>query len=131
MKQKADRLRSDRSFAGGDLVYLKLQPYRQTNVALRRNLKLSAKYYGPFKALQKVGPVAYKLELPTGSAIHPMFHVSQLKPFTKGEPVQYSLPSLNEQGEVRVAPQAVLERRTKRRGGQATEQVLILWENLN
>ena len=114
MKQNADRLRFDRSFEVGDLVYLKLQPYRQTTVTLRRNFKLSAKYYGPFKVLQKIGPVAYKLELPSGSAIHPVFHVSQLNPSTKEEPVQYSLPTLNEQEEVRVAPQAVLERRTKR-----------------
>lgn len=88
MKQNAYRQRSDRSFVVGDLVYLKLQPYRQTTVGLRRNLKLSAKYYGPYKVLQKMGPVAYKLELPTGSAIHPVFHVSQWKPSTKGEPVQ-------------------------------------------
>ena len=38
MKQNADRLRFDRSFEVGDLVYLKLQPYRQTTMALRRDL---------------------------------------------------------------------------------------------
>ena len=37
------------------------------------------KYYGPFKVLQKVGPVAYKLELPLDSKIHLIFHGSNLK----------------------------------------------------
>lgn len=60
MKQMADRKREKRSFEPGDDVYLKLQPYRQTFVSLRKNLKLTLKFYGPYKLLQKVGTIAYK-----------------------------------------------------------------------
>ena len=47
MKQQADKKRSDRHFQPGDLVYVKLQPYRQTTVASRQCLKLSARFFGP------------------------------------------------------------------------------------
>ncbi|XP_015060296.1 uncharacterized protein LOC107006195 [Solanum pennellii] len=43
--------RSEREFRVGDLTYLKLQPYRQSSISLRKNLKLSSKYYGPYKIL--------------------------------------------------------------------------------
>lgn len=42
-------------------------------------MKLSAKYYGPFKVIERVGQVAYRLEHPPGARVHPVFYVSLLK----------------------------------------------------
>nr|XP_027120644.1 uncharacterized protein LOC113737648 [Coffea arabica]XP_027120649.1 uncharacterized protein LOC113737653 [Coffea arabica] len=117
MKQFADKHRTDRSFAEGDCVYLKLQPYRQTTVALRRNLKLAAKYYGPYQVEKKIGSVAYRLKLPQGAAIHPIFHVSLLKPSTKGAPISNELPQVSEEGLYTTAPTAILDRRMIDRDG--------------
>uniref|UniRef100_A0A0A9BCD2 Integrase catalytic domain-containing protein n=1 Tax=Arundo donax TaxID=35708 RepID=A0A0A9BCD2_ARUDO len=52
MKIQADKSRSGRTFAVGDQVYLKLQPYVQTSVATRSCRKLSFRYFGPFKILE-------------------------------------------------------------------------------
>ena len=48
-------------------------------VQTRSVSKLSPQFFGPFKILQKVGPIAYRLELPPHSKIHPVFHVSHLR----------------------------------------------------
>jgi hypothetical protein len=79
MKQQTDKERSERLFEVGDLVFLKLQPYVQSSLAMHANQKLAFMFFRPFSILQKVGKVAYKLDLPPSSSIHPMFHVSQLK----------------------------------------------------
>jgi hypothetical protein len=76
MKSQADKHRVERVFQPGDWVYMKLQPYVQSSVAARSNKKLSFRFYGPYKVIQRVGEVAYKLELPEGSRIHPVLHVS-------------------------------------------------------
>lgn len=62
-----------------DEVYLKLHPYVQPSVARRSNQKLSYKFFGPYKILQKVGVVAYKLQLSPWSHIRPVVNVSLLK----------------------------------------------------
>lgn len=61
MKKQADKGCSERTFAIGDVVFLKLQPYVQSSLFRRSNNKLSFKFYGPFKIVQKIGATAYKL----------------------------------------------------------------------
>jgi hypothetical protein len=80
MKAIADQRRIPHKFAIGDLVFVKLRPYRQIYVAGRRIHKLSKKYYGLFKLIKAIVEVAFQLELPSTSKIHLIFHVFQLKP---------------------------------------------------
>jgi hypothetical protein len=80
MKQQADQHRSERIFEVGDWVFLRLQPYKQMSLKqAKKDNKLSPKYYGPYKVLQKIGTMAYKLEFPASSRVHLVFHVSCLK----------------------------------------------------
>ncbi|CAL5370639.1 unnamed protein product [Camellia sinensis] len=129
MKKFYDAHRTDRNFNVGDFVYLKLQPYRQVSLALRRNLKLSPKYYGPFEILNKIGPVAYKLKLPENSRLHPVFHVSLLKKKVgMNMETLDSLPIIPEEGNTIVPlPQAILNQRKKKN----REEVLVHWQGLS
>lgn len=79
MKKQADKNRTFRQFIVDDMVFLKLQPYIQASVAPRANHKLLFKYFGPFRVTAKVSDTAYRLALPEGSTIHPVFHVSLLR----------------------------------------------------
>jgi transposase InsO family protein len=76
MKHQADKNRTEREFSVGDKVYLKLQPHVQSSVAFRSNHKLSYRFYGPFQITERVGAVAYKLQLPASALIHQVVHVS-------------------------------------------------------
>ena len=91
MKHQVDERRRDFQFNVGDLVLVKLQPYRQHSVALRKIQKLSMRYFGPFEIEARIGEVSYKLKLPNTTRMHSVFHISLLKAF-RGSPSQTYLP---------------------------------------
>jgi hypothetical protein len=62
-------------------VLIKLQPYAQPSLINRPYSKLSYKFYGPYRVLERIDKAVYRLELPAGCSIHPVLHVSQLKEF--------------------------------------------------
>ena len=133
MKQQVDQHRSERSFDVGDWVFLRLQPYKQMFLKqAKKHNKLSPKYYGPYKVLQKIGTMAYKLELPTASRLHRVFHVSCLKKVIGDKlPVQTILPELDKEGKIILEPEAITETRTQKLRNRSILVYLIKWKNLS
>ena len=131
MKNQANKHRQDKEFKEGDLVLVKLQPYKQHSLQLRRNQKLSLRYFGPFPITQRIGKVAYRLQLPPTARIHPIFHISMLKQFRGDLTTQYfPLPEITtEQGPV-LRPKSVLQHRVITVANLLVPQVLIEWEGL-
>ncbi|GKC78794.1 putative reverse transcriptase domain-containing protein [Tanacetum coccineum] len=94
-KSYADLKRKPMEFQVGDKVMLKVSPWKGV-VRFGKRGKLNPRYVGPFKVLEKVGSVAYKLELPQElSRVHNTFHVSNLKKCYADEPLAVSLDGLH------------------------------------
>ncbi|TYK14530.1 Transposon Ty3-I Gag-Pol polyprotein [Cucumis melo var. makuwa] len=128
MKKYADKKRRDVQHQVGVMVFLKLKPYRQLLLRKKRNKKLSPKFSRPYKVIEKIDPVAYKLELPFGTSVHPVFHVSQRKKMI-GEHVNVHSTTqyLTETHEWKVVPEEGLECQKHKSGNW---EVLISWEGL-
>lgn len=75
MKKNIDRSHRNVSFGIGDSAFLRLQSYHFCLLASHLNEKLGPQFYNPYKIVEKIGKVAYKLKQPKTTRIH----VSQLK----------------------------------------------------
>jgi hypothetical protein len=131
MKTQADKNRQERQFSVGDWVYLKLQPFVQHSITRRTNRKLSFRFFGPYLVTQKVGAVAYKLQLPEGSQIHPVIHVSQLKEAIPPEVVVSPDAELNYINTDSVSiPMQVLQKRLHQVGNKMVPFARVQWDRL-
>ncbi|XP_071687453.1 uncharacterized protein [Rutidosis leptorrhynchoides] len=109
MRSLADSKRTDRELALHSWVYVKLQPHRQI--------------------IEKIGQVAYKLELPSTSQIQLVFHLSQLKDY-KGGPITTmgTLPAVDGQGVITPVPTKILDRKLQKKHNRPVVYGLIQWQ---
>ncbi|WVY93439.1 hypothetical protein V8G54_032527 [Vigna mungo] len=131
MKHYADLKRRDMSYEVGDLVYVRLRPYRQQSLSGLSYHKLSKRFYGPYKVLARIGTVAYQLDLPPESKFHPVFHCSLLKRHhgPVPDPTPLPLEAFNQQPLIR--PLAILDTRMDTSTDSPTKMVLVQWLGLS
>jgi hypothetical protein len=97
----------------------------------KKDNKLSPKYYGPYKVLHKIGTMAYKLEFPASSQVHPVFHVSCLKKVIGDKiPVQTIFPELDKKGKIILEPEAITKTRIFQLRNRSISEYLIKWRKL-
>ena len=77
---QADLKRTQKGFHVGEHVFIKVKP-KKSSLKLWIFAKISPRYFGPFKILLGVGPMAYQLVLSPNLKVHNFFHISVLKKY--------------------------------------------------
>jgi len=130
-KSYSDIRRRDLEFKEDDWVFFKVSPMNGI-MRFGKKGKLSLRYVGPYKIIQGIGQVAYKLELPPEmSLVHPVFHVSMLKKVV-GDPstiVPVETIEVNEELSYEEIPVAILDRQVRKLRNKEIASVKVLWRN--
>nr|GEZ54604.1 putative reverse transcriptase domain-containing protein [Tanacetum cinerariifolium] len=94
--------------------------------------KLNPRYVGPFKVLERIGDVAYKLDLPEElSRVHNTFHVSNLKKCHADEPLAFPLDGLHFDDKLHFVekPVEIVDREVKRLKRSQIPLVKVGWNS--
>ncbi|KAI3751218.1 hypothetical protein L2E82_22266 [Cichorium intybus] len=130
-KSYADKRRTDLEFQVGDFVLLKVSPWKGI-IRFRKRGKLGPRYIGPYKIIERVGKVAYRLELPEQlSRIHNTFHVSQLRKCITDETAVVPIEDIQVDERLNYVerPIAILERKTKSLRNKVVVLVKVQWKH--
>jgi hypothetical protein len=118
-----DQKHRDVEFAVGDWVWLWLIHRPLASLDVRGRCKLRPKFYGSFQVLERVGDVAYRLQLPAGTRLHDVFHVGLLKRFRGEPPLEPLVLPPVKNGRACAQPEAVIRARLAR----GRQELLVQW----
>nr|GEV23143.1 putative reverse transcriptase domain-containing protein [Tanacetum cinerariifolium] len=130
-KSYADKKRKPMDFQVGDKVMLKVSPWKGV-VRFGKRGKLNPRYVEPFRVLEKVRTIAYKLELPQElSRIHNTFHVSNLKKCYSDDPLTVPLDGLRIDDQLHFVeePVEIMDREVKRLKRSRIPIIKIRWNS--
>ena len=129
-KSYVDAHRIDRSYQVGDRVFIRIRPNKST-IRFGKGTKLSPRFIGPFEVLERVGPVAYRLALPSHlHKTHNVFHVSVLRHYVADEShkLQWKDLQVSGEGTLTVEPSLILDRRVRQLRHRLVDQVKVQWD---
>nr|GFA40334.1 putative reverse transcriptase domain-containing protein [Tanacetum cinerariifolium] len=130
-KSYADLKHKPMEFQVGDKVMLKVSPWKGV-IRFGKRGKLNPRYVRPFKVLEEIGKVTYKLELPEElSRVHNTFHVSNLKKCHANEPLAVSLDGLHFDDKLHFVeePMEIVDREVKRSKRSRIPLVKVRWNS--
>nr|GFA47900.1 putative reverse transcriptase domain-containing protein [Tanacetum cinerariifolium] len=130
-KSYADVRRRPLEFNVGDKVMLKVSPWKGV-IRFGKRRKLSPRFIGPFRILERIGPVAYKLELPRElQGIHNTFHVSNLKKCLSDESLSIPLDEVQLDDKLYFIeePAKIMDREVKRLKQSHIPIVKVRWNS--
>ncbi|TYK03797.1 pol protein [Cucumis melo var. makuwa] len=130
-KSYADVRRKDLEFEVGDRVFLKVAPMKGV-LRFEKKGKLSPRFVGPFEILERIGPVAYRLALPSSfSAVHDVFHVFMLRRYVADPThvVDFEPLQISENLSYEEQPVEILAREVKKLRNREISLVKVLWQN--
>ncbi|XP_070056177.1 uncharacterized protein [Nicotiana tomentosiformis] len=123
--------RKDLEFKEDDWVLLKVSPTRGV-MRFGKKGKLSPRYVGPYKIIQRIGQVAYRLELPPEmSLVYLVFHVSMLKKVV-GDPsliVPIDTIEVNKELTYEEILVVILDKQVRKLRNKEIASVKVLWRN--
>ena len=94
--------------------------------------KLSSRFIGPFEVLERVGTVAYQLELPSSlSGVHEVFHVSMLRKYTPNSThvVDWEELVVDADGTFEEGPMRILDNQVQVLRRKIVRLVKVLWQH--
>ncbi|GKD55394.1 putative reverse transcriptase domain-containing protein [Tanacetum coccineum] len=130
-KSYADKRRKPLEFSVGDYVLLKVSPWKGV-VRFGKKGKLAPRFVGPFEIIEKVGPVAYRLDLPEElNGVHDTFHVSNLKKCLADPTLQVPLDEIRVDAKLNFLeePVEILEREFKKLKRSRIAIVKVWWNS--
>nr|GFC28316.1 putative reverse transcriptase domain-containing protein [Tanacetum cinerariifolium] len=126
------KVKAEHQKPSGLLVQPKIPEWKWDNITMDFVTKLPKSYVGPFKVLERIGDVAYKLDLPKElSRVHNAFHVSNLKRFHADEPLAVLLDGLHFDNKLHFMekPVETMDREVKRLKQSQIPLVKIRWNS--
>ncbi|GJR47597.1 putative reverse transcriptase domain-containing protein [Tanacetum coccineum] len=114
-----------------DHVMLKVSP-RKGVIRFGKRGKLNPRYIGPFKILERIGPVAYKVELPEKlSNVHNTFHISNLKKCLSDESLVIPIKELHLDDKLNFVeePEEIMDRKVKQLKQSRIPIIKVRWNS--